>query len=184
MEEFRLKFNPTDLEGSYLIELELIDDSRGFFSRLFCALEFADRGLNSKWVQVNMSSNDSIGTLRGLHFQLSPKTETKLVRCQKGAIWDVIVDLRAESSSYGQWLGSHLTAENKKMVYVPERFAHGYITLEPNSEVMYFTSEFYEPRCERTLIWDDQSVGINWPMKPSVISEKDLLGKNLSEIDN
>ena len=179
-----MNFNPTDLAGSYLIELELKNDSRGFFSRLFCAREFSDHGLNSKWVQVSMSSNKSIGTLRGLHFQSSPKTETKLVRCQKGAIWDVIVDLRAESRSYGQWFSSHLTAENRTMVYVPERFAHGFITLEPNSEVMYFTSEFYEPRCERTLIWDDQSVGINWPMKPLVISDKDLLGKNLSEIDS
>ena len=184
MKEFKLKFKSTDLEGSYLIELDLINDSRGFFSRLFCARDFAERGLNSKWVQAHMSSNNSTGTLRGLHFQSSPKTETKLVRCQKGAIWDVIVDLRVESDSYGQWFSCHLTAENRTMVYVPERFAHGFITLEPNSEVMYFTSEFYEPQFERTLSWNDQSVGINWPIRPSVISDKDLLGKSLNEINN
>lgn len=177
-----MKFTETPLSGSYLIDLEPRQDERGFFARYFCEQEFAAHGLNSHWVQINNSLNKEAGTLRGLHFQYAPHAEVKLVRCIQGAIWDVIVDLRQNSTSYGKWFGATLSNENRTMMYVPKGFAHGFISLEPNSEIIYLVSDFYAPAYETTLLWNDPEVEIEWPRKPSVISEKDAVGKPLKEL--
>jgi dTDP-4-dehydrorhamnose 3,5-epimerase len=156
-------FSPTNLEGSYVIELERRDDDRGFFARAWCEREFAENGLNTRLVQCNVSFNRRRGTLRGMHFQRPPHAEAKLVRCTRGAIHDVIIDLRAGSPTYKQWLGVDLTAENRRMLYVPEGFAHGYQTLVDESEVFYQVSEFYTPEAEGGVRWDDPAFGIVWP---------------------
>jgi dTDP-4-dehydrorhamnose 3,5-epimerase len=173
-------FQPLNLKGAYLIDLELRKDERGFFSRYYCETEFARQGLNTKWLQINNSSSKAVGTLRGLHIQRPPHAEVKLVRCIRGSIWDVIVDLRADSESYGKWFGTTLTATNRTMMYVPKGFAHGFISLEENAEIIYMVSTYYNPDFEETLIWNDTDVGINWPLIPIIISEKDKSGKQLS----
>lgn len=177
-----MKFSETNLKGNFLINLEKQEDNRGFFARYYCEKEFLKEGLNSKWVQINTSASKQIGTLRGLHYQKEPKTEVKLVRCLKGAIWDVVVDLRDTSKTFGKWFAAKLTEENRTMMYVPKGFAHGFISLEPNSEVLYLVSDFYDPNLEDTLIWNDTKVQINWPIEPKVISSKDLKGRNLNKI--
>jgi len=181
-----MKFINTPLSGSYLIDLEIKSDERGFFARYFCEKEFNKNGLNTKWVQINNSLSNEKGTLRGLHFQNEPKSEVKLVRCIQGAIWDVIVDVRKNSNTFGKWFGAEITSKNRTMMYVPEGFAHGFITLEPNTEIIYLVSEFYSLEDENTILWNDQSIDINWPIKPKIISNKDLNGKkfNQSNIDN
>jgi dTDP-4-dehydrorhamnose 3,5-epimerase len=176
-----MKFSPTPLFGSYLIDLEPRGDERGFFARYFCEQEFAANGLNTRWVQINNSLSTESGTLRGLHFQRPPHAEVKLVRCLKGAIWDVIVDLREDSETYGQWFGAELSASNRTMMYVPEGFAHGFVSLLPDSEILYLVSEFYTPEAEGTLLWNDPVVGIKWPITPVVISDKDANGKPFIE---
>ncbi len=178
-----MKFDELPLKGAFLIRLETIDDSRGFFSRLFCENEFSMAGLKSIWVQINNSFTKKAGTLRGLHYQVPPKTETKVIRCTSGAIWDVIVDLRKDSSTYGKWFGVELSAQNRLMLYVPDGFAHGFLTLEDNSEVIYLVSEFYSSKCERGLLWNDGLVGINWPKKPILVSDKDLKNSTFDKID-
>jgi dTDP-4-dehydrorhamnose 3,5-epimerase len=177
-----MKFTETNLKGNYLIDLNSIEDDRGFFARLFCKKEFTNYGLNVHWFQVNNSLCYDTGILRGLHFQRAPNSEVKLVRCIKGSIWDVVVDLRKNSSTYGEWFGAPLTEKNRTMMYVPIGFAHGYISLELNSEILYMVSEYYAPNNEETLIWDDPDVAIKWPMKPTLVSEKDKKGKVLKEI--
>lgn len=177
-----MKFYETPLEGNYLIDLELREDERGFFARYFCENEFAKQGLNKRWVQINNSLSRYVGTLRGLHFQRPPHAEVKLVRCLKGAIWDVVVDLRSESNTYGKWFGATLTDVNRTMMYVPKGFAHGFISLEPDTEILYLVSEFYAPGFEETLLWSDHDVEIRWPINPQVISEKDSQGKTLQSI--
>lgn len=177
-----MRFKETKLSGSYLIDLDLREDDRGFFARNFCEKEFSARGLNAKWVQVNNSLSKQAGTLRGLHFQLNPHQEIKLVRCIQGAVWDVIVDLRENSETFGNWFGVEINAVNRTMMYVPKGFAHGFISLEPNSEIIYLVSEFYNPESEQTLLWCDKKVEINWPQYPQVISEKDKQGKELVDI--
>jgi len=181
-----MKFINTPLSGSYLIDLEIKSDERGFFARYFCEKEFNKNGLNTKWVQINNSLSNKKGTLRGLHFQSEPKSEVKLVRCIQGAIWDVIVDVRKNSNTFGKWFGAEITSKNRTMMYVPEGFAHGFITLEPNTEIIYLVSEFYSLEDENTILWNDQSIDINWPINPKIISNKDLNGKkfNQSNIDN
>jgi len=181
-----MKFINTPLSGSYLIDLEIKSDERGFFARYFCEKEFNKNGLNTKWVQINNSLSNEKGTLRGLHFQNEPKSEVKLVRCIQGAIWDVIVDVRKKSNTFGKWFGAEITSKNRTMMYVPEGFAHGFITLEPNTEIIYLVSEFYSLEDENTILWNDQSIDINWPINPKIISNKDLNGKkfNQSNIDN
>ena len=181
-----MKFISTPLSGSYLIDLEIKSDERGFFARYFCEKEFEINGLNTKWVQINNSHSNVKGTLRGLHFQNRPKSEIKLVRCIQGAIWDVIVDVRKKSKTFGKWFGAEITSTNRTMMYVPEGFAHGFITLEPNTEIIYLVSEFYSLEDENTILWNDQSIDINWPINPKIISNKDLNGKkfNQSNIDN
>jgi dTDP-4-dehydrorhamnose 3,5-epimerase len=167
-------FEETRLRGAFVIDLERREDERGFFARTWCANELADHGLNTRLVQANMSWNPRQGTLRGMHFQHAPHAETKLVRCTRGAIHDVIVDLRRDSETYRQWLGVELTAENGRALYVPEGFAHGYQTLVPDSEVHYLVTEFYTPAAEGGVRWDDPAFGIEWPdPEHAFVSDKD-----------
>ncbi len=166
-------FHETDVKDAYIIELELRSDERGFFARSYCANEFAEHGLEPAVVQANVSYNHKAGTLRGMHYQLPPAAETKLVRCTSGAIHDVIVDLRPESPTYMRHVGVDLTAENRLALYVPRMFAHGYITLTDGAEVTYQVSEFYTPGKERGIRFDDPALGITWPREVAVISEKD-----------
>ena len=175
-------FKKTKLEGNYLIDLEPRADERGFFARYFCEREFSEKGLNTRWVQINNSMSRDVGTLRGLHFQRAPHTEVKLVRCLQGSIWDVVVDLREGSKTYGNWFGATLSDKNRTMMYVPKGFAHGFISLEPNAEILYLVSDFYAPDHEETLNWNDQDVGIDWPIAPSIVSDKDSRGVLLRDI--
>ena len=168
-----MRFSESHLKGNYLIDLDLLEDERGFFSRLFCENKFSELGLNTKWVQINNSSSAKAGTLRGIHFQETPYSEVKLVRCIKGAVWDVVVDLRSHSQTFGKWFAATLSAGNRTMMYVPENFGHGFLSLEPDSEIIYFVSKPYAPNYERTLHWNDPQVSIAWPFKPSVVSLKD-----------
>ena len=177
-----MKFKETKLKGNYLINLEIKKDKRGFFARYFCEKEFLKQGLNTKWVQANNSLSKEVGTLRGLHFQREPNAEVKLVRCLKGAIWDVVVDLRDGSETFGKWFGAKLSDENRTMMYIPKGFAHGFVSLEPHSEILYMVSNFYSSDSEGTLIWSDKTIGINWPILPLVISEKDKKGLKLEQI--
>jgi dTDP-4-dehydrorhamnose 3,5-epimerase len=168
-----MKFVETELSGAFIIRPEPAADSRGFFARVFCRHEFEAHGLNPNLVQCNISFNSEKGTLRGMHYQVAPHREAKLVRCTNGAIFDVIVDLRSDSPTRRKWLGVELSAENRSMLYVPEGFAHGYLTLTDNTEVLYQVSEFYAPSCERGVRWNDPAFGIRWPAPPRVISDKD-----------
>jgi len=168
-----LKFKETGLSKNYLINLDLNKDERGFFARYFCKKEFSKKGLNTCWVQINNSFSKKVGTLRGLHFQREPYTEIKLVRCLKGSIWDVVVDLRKKSKTFGKWFGATLSDKNRTMMYIPKGFAHGYISLEPDSEILYLVSNFYNQKLEVSLNWNDPEVAINWPIKPIYISNKD-----------
>lgn len=170
-----MKFIPTPLAGAYTIELEKRGDERGFFARAFCINEYEAHGLDHHVVQINNSLSRIKGTLRGMHYQLSPKQETKVVRCIRGSLYDVILDLRPDSTSFGKWFAATLTAENRLMMYVPKGFAHGFLTLEPDTEALYLASEFYAPVQERGVRWDDPRFGINWPDAPVVISDKDRL---------
>lgn len=166
-------FTETKLEGAFIIELEKLSDQRGFFARSWCQNEFETHGLNCHIAQANISYNEKKGTLRGLHYQKSPHEEKKLVRCTKGSIYDVIIDLRSHSKTYAQWLSVELTAANYKMLYVPENFAHGYQTLEDNTEVFYQVSQYYTPGAESGIRWDDPIFYIHWPLEVQVISDKD-----------
>ena len=176
-------FTPTTLNGSYLIDLEERHDERGFFARYFCEDEFGSHQLNTRWVQINNSLTKQVGTVRGLHFQYQPNAEVKLVRCIRGAIWDVIVDLRDSSPTFGMWFGAELNAHNRTAMYIPTGFAHGFLTLQPNSEILYLVSNVYSPDSEGTLLWSDVNVGIEWPIAVTLISEKDMLGKSLAQIE-
>ncbi|OON66051.1 dTDP-4-dehydrorhamnose 3,5-epimerase [Hymenobacter sp. CRA2] len=166
-------FTETELAGAFIIDVDRMSDERGFFARSWCEDEFAAHGITAAPVQANVSSNPRKGTLRGMHLQLEPFGETKLVRCTRGAIYDVIVDMREESPTYGQWLGVELTAESFRMLFVPARFAHGFITLKDDTDVCYQVSAKYAPGYERGLRWNDPAIGIKWPIEPTVISEKD-----------
>jgi dTDP-4-dehydrorhamnose 3,5-epimerase len=166
-------FTPTPLKDAYLIDLELRADDRGAFARTFCAQEFAAHGLKPTVAQCNLSFNHKAGTLRGMHYQLPPAAETKLVRCTKGGIYDVIIDMRPDSPTYLQHFGVELTADNRRALYVPELFAHGYQALTDGAEVVYQVGEFYTPGYERGLRYDDPTFGIVWPMPVTVISPKD-----------
>jgi dTDP-4-dehydrorhamnose 3,5-epimerase len=168
-----MEFQETKLAGVFEVLPELKHDERGFFARTWCQTEFAKHGLNSRLVQCSLSFNAKRGTLRGMHYQSAPNAETKLVRCTQGAIYDVIVDLRRESSTYKQWFGAALTAENRKMIYVPEGCGHGFITQADGSEVFYQMSEFFSPEASRGVRWNDPALGIAWPEEVRVISERD-----------
>jgi dTDP-4-dehydrorhamnose 3,5-epimerase len=177
-----MKFQKTNLKDNFLIDLDLIEDKRGFFARYYCEKNFSQQELNTRWVQINNSFSKKVGTLRGLHYQREPNAEIKLVRCLKGAIWDVVVDLRDSSETFGKWFGAKLSDENRTMMYVPKGFAHGYISLETNTEIFYLVSDFYAPDTEGTLVWNDLKVGIDWPVTPQVISDKDAKGETLDKI--
>jgi dTDP-4-dehydrorhamnose 3,5-epimerase len=168
-----MRFVPTLLHGAYTIELEKRGDHRGFFARFFCEREFGEVGLETRFVQLNNSLTAASGTLRGMHFQLPPAAEVKVVRCIRGALHDVIVDLRPDSPTYLKWFGADLSAENRVMMYVPRGFAHGFITLSDDTEVLYLVSAFYAPEHERGVRFDDPRFGIRWPMIPTEMSDKD-----------
>jgi dTDP-4-dehydrorhamnose 3,5-epimerase len=166
-------FTETKLKGAYIIELERREDSRGFFARGFCQNEFRAHGLKPTVAQGNIASNIKAGTLRGMHFQYPPAAESKLVRCTRGAIYDIIVDLRPESPTYLQHIGVELNEDNQRALYVPERFAHGYQTLTDKTDTSYLVGEFYTPDAEGGLLYDDPSLKLDWPLPVSVISDKD-----------
>ena len=168
-----MKFTETSLVGAYLVDLEPHRDDRGFFARMYCAEEFRANGLVSTVVQGNVSVSNRSGTMRGLHYQAAPAAETKLVRCVRGAIYDVIVDVRPDSPTYLRHVGVELTAENRRAIYVPRGFAHGCVSLLDDTEIHYLVSEPYAPGHERGLRYDDPALGIEWPIDVEVISEKD-----------
>ncbi len=174
-------FKETELPGVYIIELVPVEDERGFFGRTGCQREFEARGLNWNFVQCNISFNKKKGTLRGMHFQKAPYEEEKLIRCTKGSIYDVVVDMRQHSPTYNKWEAIELNDENRNMLYVPAGFAHGFQTLEDNTEVFYQMSEFYYPEYAAGLRWDDPSFGIKWPIEQLIISPKDNSWKRIEE---
>mgnify|MGYP006302466629 CR=1 FL=1 len=166
-------FKETKLKGAFEIEIKKLEDNRGFFGRSWCANEMKEYGLNTNICQANTSFSKKKGTLRGMHFQYDPYQETKLIRCTRGRIFDVIIDLRPGSPTFKQWIGVELTQDNYKMLYVPEDFAHGFITLEDNSEVTYLVTQFYTPGAEGGIRWNDPAFIVDWPIEPTVLSEKD-----------
>jgi dTDP-4-dehydrorhamnose 3,5-epimerase len=168
-----MDFVETALKGAYLVQPKRIEDDRGFFARAWCRDEFASHGLNPNMVQLNVTASIRKGTLRGLHFQHAPHAEAKFVRCTRGAIFDVIVDLRADSPTRGQWFGAELTADNGTMLYAPEGFAHGSQTLADDSEIYYLTSAPYAPAAASGVRYDDARLGIRWPLPATMISEAD-----------
>jgi dTDP-4-dehydrorhamnose 3,5-epimerase len=166
-------FTETRLAGAFVIDMERLSDERGFFARSWCEDEFAAHGIHMSSLQANVSSNPKRGTLRGMHYQNAPHGESKLVRCTRGAIYDVIIDLREESPTYGQWIGEELTADNFRMLFVPERFAHGFITLEDMTDVHYQMSAKYVAGAEGAIRWNDPAIAIKWPLEPTLLSTKD-----------
>ena len=168
-----MKFSPTTLAGIWLVELELREDERGFFARTFCENEFAQHGLNTRWPQCNLTLTKQRGSIRGMHWQAEPKPEIKLIRCAAGRIFDVLVDVRRDSPTFGKWEGFELSAENRRQLYVPGGIAHGFQCLTDNCEVFYQMSEFYFSELARGLRWNDPRVGISWPLEPTVIAAKD-----------
>jgi dTDP-4-dehydrorhamnose 3,5-epimerase len=167
-------FNATQLDDAWLIDLEPREDERGFFARIWCRQELAAQGLDTEIAQESLSFNRHRGTVRGLHFQRAPHEETKIVRCARGGIFDVIVDLRSQSPSYLRWQGFELTEENRKAIYAPKGFAHGFQTLADNTEIVYQISEFYAPNSAGGYRYDDAAFCIAWPLPVTVISERDL----------
>ena len=168
-----MKFVETSLKGSYIIELEKLEDERGFFTRMWDEEIFQNKKLNSRLVQISLSSNKKKGTLRGMHFQEKPFEETKIVRCVKGKIFDVIIDLRSNSKTYKKWISIELNSNDLKMIYIPEGFAHGFQTLEDNTEVMYQMSNWFSPEHAKGIRWNDQEFNITWPINEPIISKKD-----------
>ena len=177
-------FTETRLKGAFIIDLDRKTDERGFFARAFCQKEFRDHGLKSVIAQANVASNARRGTLRGMHFQYPPAAESKLVRSTRGAILDIIVDLRPESPTYLEHISVELNEENMTALYVPERFAHGYQVLRDNTDTSYQVGEFYTPNAEGGLRYDDPQLGLKWPLPVSVISAKDQAFRPLSEIED
>jgi dTDP-4-dehydrorhamnose 3,5-epimerase len=175
-------FRETRVQGAFEISLERKVDERGFFARSWCEVEFKRHNLNPRLVQCNVSFNAQKGTLRGMHYQDAPYPEAKLVRCTRGAIYDVVLDLRPHSETFKHWAGVMLTSENRRMLYVPERCAHGFLTLEDDTEVFYQMSEFYHPELSRGVRWDDDAFQIDWLGQVRVISERDRTYPNFESI--
>jgi dTDP-4-dehydrorhamnose 3,5-epimerase len=169
----QLIFHETKLQGAFLVELDKHEDNRGFFARAFCAKEFVQHGLDARVVQANISGNHKKGTIRGLHYQVPPADETKFIRCIRGTIWDVIVDLRPDSPTYLQHAAFELSADNYKALYVPAMFAHGKQSLTDDTQMLYLMSQFYTPGCERGVRYDDPALDIEWPLPVTDISDKD-----------
>ncbi|OSZ77596.1 dTDP-4-dehydrorhamnose 3,5-epimerase [Chitinophagaceae bacterium IBVUCB2] len=174
-------FNSTPLSGSYTIDLKPFTDDRGWFGRYYCKEEFKQIGHTKEWVQMNHSASNKKGTIRGLHFQISPYKEIKMVRCIAGEIFDVIVDLRKDSPTFLQWFGVELSAQNKKMIYIPEGFAHGFQCLTDHCELLYHHSEMYQPKAEAGIRFDDSMVHIKWPLPVTIISERDAAHPLINE---
>jgi dTDP-4-dehydrorhamnose 3,5-epimerase len=166
-------FRETPLKGAYIVELERKEDPRGFFARAFCAREFEQQGLPTRVAQANLSYSARRGTLRGMHYQVPPASEPKFIRCIRGAIWDVIIDMRPDSPTYRQHFGIELSADNRLALYIPDMFAHGNQALTDDVELFYLVGEFYTPGCERGVRYDDPAIGIKWPLPVTVISDKD-----------
>lgn len=177
-------FTETKLADAYTVDIDRREDNRGHFARTFCTEEFSAHGLEYVVAQASVSFNAKRGTLRGMHFQYPPATETKYIRCTRGAVLDVIIDLRSESPTYLRYLAVHLSAENGRGLYVPGRFAHGFITLADDSELSYLISEPYTPNAEGGFRYDDPMIGVDWPLPISVISERDTAWKPLAEIED
>lgn len=173
---------PTPLAGAFVLDIEPLSDERGFFARTFCVDELAAHGMNGAVAQCSVSVNAKAGTLRGMHFQAAPHEEDKLVRCTAGAIFDVLVDIRQGSPTFGQWYGAELSAANRRALYIPKGFAHGFLTLADDSEVLYQISVPFAPGFGRGFRWDDPEVGITWPAAPTVISERDATYPTLREV--
>src|SRR5690349_24576081 len=176
-------FTETKLKGAFIIDLERREDNRGFFARAFCQHEFAAHGLKPIIAQANIGFNKRKGTIRGMHFQFPPAAESKLVRASRGAVLDIIVDMRPESPTYLQHISVELSADNHRGIYIPERFAHGYQALEDNTETTYQVGEFYTPGSEGGLPYNDPALGLSWPLPVTAISEKDAAYRPLSEIE-
>jgi dTDP-4-dehydrorhamnose 3,5-epimerase len=177
-----MKFSKTTLSAVWLLELELRSDERGFLARTYCEEEFCSKGLNTRWPQSNLTLTLARGMLRGLHYQVEPKAETKLIRCSAGAIYDVVVDVRPESPTFGRWESFELTGDNRLMLYVPGGFAHGFQCLTDHCEVYYQMSEFYDPALARGLRWNDPQVGIRWPIADPMVSKRDQALPLLAEL--
>lgn len=178
-----MRFEETGLPGCYVVELAPIHDDRGFFARTFCARTFAEFGLNPDLAQASISHNRYRGTLRGLHYQGVPAMEDKLVRCTAGAIFDVAVDLRKGSPTFGKWFGTELSAANGRQLYIPRGFAHGFQTLQPGSDVAYHIAQFYEPELSFGVVWDDPAISVRWPLAPQAQSPRDLALPRLEDVD-
>jgi dTDP-4-dehydrorhamnose 3,5-epimerase len=176
-------FTETKLKGAFIIDLERRSDSRGFFARAFCQNEFAAHGLKPTIAQANLAHNKLMGTVRGMHFQFPPAAETKVVRCTRGAILDIIVDLRPESPTFLQHIEVEMNEDNQRALYVPERFAHGYQALRDNTDTSYQVGEFYTPGCEGGLMYNDPALGLKWPLPVSVISDKDQQWKSFQDAE-
>ncbi len=168
-----MKFNSTDIDGLYYVDIDRLKDERGFFGRAFCLQEFEEIGLDSKVCQANISYNRKAGTLRGMHYQKSPYQESKLIRCIRGSIYDVVIDLRKNSPTYCHSFGIELNDENRTALFVPKDFAHGFVTLTDDTEVIYMVSQSYMPNAEEGIRWDDPFFDIDWPITPSLVSSKD-----------
>lgn len=166
-------FTESELDGVYVLELDKRIDERGFFARLWCEQELRNHGLLARIAQINTGFSPVAGTLRGLHYQLAPHSEVKIVRCTRGAVYDVIIDLRSSSKTYRHWMGVELTANNGRLLYVPEGYAHGYLTLVDNTELIYFTSQPYAPQAARGVRYDDKSFAIRWPRDIHIVSDAD-----------
>ncbi len=177
-----MKFEETKLQGAYLVDLQQLQDERGFFARAYCADEFQAMNMVPEIVQANLSTNKVKGTLRGMHYQLDPYQETKFVRCIRGALYDVIIDLRPASPTYMEWVGVELTADNYRALFVPRDFAHGFVTLEDNTEAFYMVSQCYTPGAESGIRWNDPVFNIAWPMEPTVVSEKDMNWQDYQDV--
>lgn len=177
-----MKLLSTPLAGAFLVVPERIEDGRGFFARSFCEKEFAAKGVRVSWVQCNISFNTACGTLRGLHFAVPPSHEPKLVRCTAGAIFDVIVDIRVGSETFGHWFATELTQANHHALYVPSGFAHGFQTLAHDTEVLYQMGDFFDPATNRGIRFDDPAIGIPWPLPHTSISPRDLAHPLLADL--
>ena len=181
-----MTFNATPLAGCYVVELNPVGDARGWFARTYCKSEFVSIGHSSEWVQMNHSFTGQKATVRGMHFQHPPFAEIKMLRCIAGAVYDVVVDIRKDSPTFLQWYGTELSASNKKMIYIPLGFAHGFQTLADDCELIYHHSQFYQPGVEGGIKFDDPLLKIEWPLAPGTISERDnqhpLLGENFKGI--
>ena len=176
-----MNFTPTPLQGSFVVEPTGVTDDRGWFGRIFCKKEFDEIGHDKEWVQLNHSSTNKKGTVRGMHFQIHPYGEIKMVKCVSGAVYDVIIDLRKDSPTYLKWFGQELSSVNRKMLYIPERFAHGFQTLTDQCDLIYFHSEYYVPNAEGGIRYDDPSIRIQWPQNIILVSERDSSHPYLDE---